>query len=181
MTQHHYDIFGWYTSAPIEGRATSVAPTNTSETTTPGELRANFTGYVWVDLPYVVPPVVDTLAPLRASIWEAIKALRDKRVQSGGYTADGKWFHSDTFSRTQQIALVMMGAGIPAGLQWKTMDGSFVAMTQTLASQIFSAAAAQDSATFTHAEVLHAQVDASSTPASIDITAGWPAIYQPQP
>ena len=52
---YYFDLYGWYTSTPIAGRATDIAPDNTSETTTPGELRANYTGYVWVDLPYVVP------------------------------------------------------------------------------------------------------------------------------
>ena len=53
---NYFDLYGWYTSTPIAGRSTDVAPANTSETTTPGELRANFTGYVWVDLPYSAPP-----------------------------------------------------------------------------------------------------------------------------
>ena len=114
----------------------------------------------------------------RADAWEAIKLIRDTKKLEGGYTTGGKWYHSDTFSRTQQLGLVMMGANVPA-VQWKTMDGSFVAMTQTLAGQIFASAAAQDSAMFTHAETLKAQVDASNDPASIDITVGWPAVYVP--
>ena len=52
---HYFDNYGWYTSTPIEGRSTDVVPANTSETTTPGEMRANFTGYEWVDLPYQAP------------------------------------------------------------------------------------------------------------------------------
>lgn len=94
----------------------------------------------------------------------------------GGYLANNKWFHSDTFSRTQQMALVMMGASVPA-VQWKTMDGSFITMTQTLAGQIFGAAAVQDQALFSHAEFLHATVLAAEDPTSVDITAGWPATY----
>ena len=113
----------------------------------------------------------------KAELWLEIKALRDAKIQSGGYQVAGKWYHSDTFSRTQQIGLVMLGASIPAGLQWKTMDGSFVTMTQSLAAQIFAAAAAQDIAVFARAEVLRAQVNASSDPGSIDITTGWPATY----
>lgn len=113
----------------------------------------------------------------RTAIWEQIKALRDTKTQNGGFPAAGKWFHSDTFSRTQQIGLVMMGTNIPAGLQWKTMDGTFVTMTQTLAGQIFAAAAAQDAAMFAHAEALRAQIDATLEPDTVDITAGWPATY----
>lgn len=113
---------------------------------------------------------------VRAELWTTIKNIRDSKVQTGGYTTGGKWYHSDTFSRTQQMALVMMGAGIPA-VQWKTMDGSFVAMTQTLAGQIFAAAAAQDQAMFLQAETLRAQVYAAADPTTVDITAGWPATY----
>ena len=53
---YYFDIYGWYTSTPIAGRSTDIAPNNISETTTPGELRANFTGYEWVYLPYQTPP-----------------------------------------------------------------------------------------------------------------------------
>lgn len=102
--------------------------------------------------------------------WQRIKALRDGKTQTGGYRVGDKWFHSDTFSRTQQMALVMMGAAMPTGLQWKTLDGSFVAMTPTLAQQIFAAAALQDAALFAHAEALRADSTA-------DVLAGWPATF----
>lgn len=113
----------------------------------------------------------------RAAIWEAIKAERDRRAQEGGYLAAGKWFHSDTFSRTQQLGLLMMGPSVPDGLQWKTMDGTFVPMTPTLAGQIFTAAATQDAAMFAHAEALRAAVNAAEDPEAVDITAGWPATF----
>lgn len=111
----------------------------------------------------------------RSALWERIKTERDRRIQEQGYVAGGKRFHGDTFSRTQQMGLVMLGASIPPGLQWKTMDGSFIAMTPTLAQQIFAAAAASDIALFGHAEALRAQVNAAEDPSSVDITAGWPA------
>lgn len=117
------------------------------------------------------------LPALRAALWERIKAERDRRTQAGGYQAGGKWFHSDTFSRTQQMGLVMLGANIPSGLQWKTMDGSFITMTQGLAGQVFAAAAASDTALFTHAEALRADVDAAADPAAVDIGAGWPEVF----
>lgn len=113
---------------------------------------------------------------LKDSHWEAIKQERDKRIQSGGYQAAGKWFHSDTFSRTQQMGLVMMGESIPGGLQWKTMDGSFVTMTQTLAGQVFAAAAASDAAIFARAEQIRAAMDAD--PAAFDLAAhAWPPVF----
>lgn len=122
-----------------------------------------------------------SLSQNKADKWEAIKSYRNNLTQAGGYKVSTKWFHSDTFSRSQQLGLVLMGANIPQGLQWKTMDGTFVQMTPTLAQQVFQAAALQDSAVFTQAEVLNASVQALGTVAevqSFDITVGWPETYQ---
>lgn len=109
--------------------------------------------------------------------WNRIKTERDRRIQQGGYKVGTKWYHSDTFSRTQQMGLVMLGANIPANTPWKTMDGSFVIMTQTLAGQIFAAAAASDIAIFTAAEAHRTAMEASQDPASYNFASGWPSIY----
>ena len=116
------------------------------------------------------------LTALRAAHWEEIKRERDRRTQQGGYQVAGKWYHSDTFSRTQQMGLVMMGAGIPNGLQWKTMDGSFVTMTQTLAGQVFAAAAASDAALFARAEQIKAAMEADPVNFSL-ASQTWPAVF----
>lgn len=122
-----------------------------------------------------------TLASRQAARWEAIKAHRDMLSDSGGYsvTVSGapKWFHSDNKSKIQQQALVMLGASIPAGLQWKTMDGTFVAMTQALAGQVFAAAVAQDSAIFAAAETHRAAMLQAADPDAYDFSGGWPAVY----
>lgn len=113
----------------------------------------------------------------RPALWESIKANRDRRTQHGGYQVAGKWFHSDTFSRTQQLGLVMLGASIPPDTQWKTMDGSFVTMTPTLASQVFAAAAASDIEIFAAAEAHRTAMDAAADPAAYDFSSGWPAAF----
>lgn len=131
-------------------------------------------GWLYDGQAFTQPPVDTT--ELKARYWDAIKQERDRRTQTGGYQVAGKWFHSDTFSRTQQMGLVMMGASIPADLQWKTMDGSFVTMTQTLASQVFAAAAASDAALFARAEQIKA--DMESDPVNFVLTAQpWPSVY----
>lgn len=109
--------------------------------------------------------------------WAKIKALRDHRKSQGGIKVGTKWFHSDDASRIQQIGLVMMGANIPANTQWKTMDGSFVTMTQTLAGQIFQASAANDMAIFAAAETHKTAMEASADPASYDYSQGWPKAF----
>lgn len=122
-----------------------------------------------------------SLANRQASKWEQIKAYREVLSDAGGYkvvvAGVDKWFHSDAKSKTQQIGLVLAGAGIPAGLQWKTMDGSFVTMTQALAGQIFQAAMAQDAAIFQAAEVHRVAMEAAADPDAYDFAAGWPVVH----
>jgi hypothetical protein len=113
-----------------------------------------------------------------AAAWERIKAERDRRKLDGGYCVGYDWFHSDTFSRTQQLGLMMAGANIPAGLLWKTMAGTFVLMTSALAGQIFTAGVAQDVATFSAAEAHKAAMESSPDPSAYDFSGGgWPPIF----
>ncbi|UOF76978.1 tail protein [Caudoviricetes sp.] len=126
---------------------------------------------------FIVPPPPLDLSFVKATRWNAIKAERDRRIQNGGYKVGAKWFHSDTFSRTQQVGLVMMGANIPAGTPWKTMDGSTVTVTQTLAGQIFGTAAASDIAIFAAAETHRVAMEASADPATYDFSTGWPKAF----
>lgn len=126
-------------------------------------------------VPYVAP--APDIAQLKAAKWEAIKAERDRRTDQGGYKVGTKWFHSDQKSRSQQLGLVLLGASIPANLQWKTMDGSFVTMTQTLAQQVLGAAAASDQAIFAAAETHKAAMEGSADPSAYDFSGGWPATF----
>lgn len=123
------------------------------------------------------PMLVDPPKLTAADIWEKIKAERDRRTEQGGYQVAGKWFHSDQKSSSQQLGLVLLGANIPANLQWKTMDGSFVTMTQQLAGQMLAAAAASYQAIFAAAEAHRVAMEASADPASYDYSGGWPKIY----
>jgi hypothetical protein len=116
-------------------------------------------------------------AKIKSATWERIKTERDRRTENGGFKVGTKWYHSDARSRTQQLGLVMMGASIPAGLQWKTMDASFVTMTATLAGQILAAGAASDQAVFAAAEAHKTAMEASADPSAYDFLGGWPAIY----
>ena len=112
--------------------------------------------------------------------WSAIKAERDRRKVGGVKVKVGttnKWFHSDDASRIQQMGLVMMGTNMPADLQWKTLDGSFVAMTPAIAGNVFAAAAASDQAIFAVAEGHKTAMEASADPSTYDFSTGWPKIY----
>ena len=117
------------------------------------------------------------LPAAQAQMAARIKAERDRR-KFEGVTVGPDRYHSDPDSRTQQLGLVILGAGIPANLQWKTIGGAFVTMTQTLAGQIFGATAARDTAIFANAEQHIAAVNALTDPAAVlayDFSTGWPA------
>jgi hypothetical protein len=132
---------------------------------------------IWISSDDVaVQQIIDSFNPIPSrqdAKWEEIKTERDRR-QVLGVVIGTKKFHSDPASRIQQLGLVLMGANIPVNLQWKTMDGSFVSMTPTLAEQIFSATASSDQAIFAAAEVHKANMMASANPQTYDFSNGWP-------
>ncbi|WP_428001791.1 DUF4376 domain-containing protein [Acidovorax sp.] len=133
----------------------------------------------WLDdgQAFTAPPAA-SLGHRQAAAWERIKAERDRRKVLG-VKVGAHWFHSDDSSRIQQLALMMMGAGIPPGLQWKTLTTTpppvFVTMTQALAAGIFQATAASDAAIFQACEVHRVAMEASGTPEAYDFSGGWPA------
>lgn len=62
---HYYDIYGWYTPSEVPGRATDVAPDSPPTDRVVGKPWPNFTGEVWVLMPYTEPtaPPASTPAP----------------------------------------------------------------------------------------------------------------------
>lgn len=138
-------------------------------------------GWLW-DGEHFTPAPLPPLAQRQEQAWEGIKAERERR-RVGGVKVGSHWFHSDDSSRIQQLALSMMGAGLPAGIQWKTLTLTpppvFVEMTPALAGQIFTAVAAWDQAVFAAAEVHRIAMEASAEPEAYDFTGGWPvAIWE---
>ena len=131
--------------------------------------------YKWTVEALTTEQVTANLSALRTAKNTAIKAERDRRKFNGVYVSN-KWIQSDTYSRTQWMAMVMMGANVPA-IDWTTMDNTSITTSQTLANDVFQATATLDATLFAYAKTLIASVNASNDPASIDITAGWPATY----
>lgn len=111
-------------------------------------------------------------------MWGRIKAERDRR-KFGGVNVSEKWIHTDTFSRTQWLAMSMMGAALPE-IEWTTMDDSMVITTPELAQQVFQAIAAQDSILFEQAKVHKAAMEASADPANYDFSTGWQPTFEDQ-
>jgi hypothetical protein len=118
-----------------------------------------------------------TLQQRRDAAWRQARRERDRRKSNGTYVASvGKWFHSDADSRIQQLGLVMLASAVPA-VPWRTMDGSYVTMSQTLAAQIFAARVAADSALFAAADEVRAAIATAATPETVDRSAGLPPSY----
>lgn len=122
------------------------------------------------------PQSAESLEEAQAEVWEQIKAYREFVSDTYGYLVQGKWFHSDPKSKTQQLGLVIAGANVPP-VQWKTMDGSFITMSQVWAGAIFQAAMLKESAVFDAAERHKAAMLASADPKNYDYRTGWPAGY----
>ena len=124
-----------------------------------------------------VPPAPIPLTERQAAVWEAIKSERDRRTSLGAKVGS-HWFHSDQQSRTQQLGLVLLGANVPAGLQWKTLTTTpppvFVTMTPALAQNIVAATAASDAAIFMATEQHRIALESSSDPENYDFSVGWP-------
>lgn len=121
----------------------------------------------------------DILAETKARMWENIQAERYYQTHSLGVQVGTDRFHTDDTSRLQQIALAAYGSSMPPNIMWKTMAGTFVAMTPQLANQIMNAVAGLDSTIFTYAEVKKAELYASSDPGNYDVKSGWPTAFTP--
>lgn len=132
-----------------------------------------------------------SLEDRRAAVWEAVKSERKSRV-NGGVQVGDHWYHTDVDSRVQHMqlsrdadAIIAAGGSLSDQLLvggnpviWKTMANTFLPMTAGLAQSVVEAIKLLDAQAFARAEALRAQIEASEDPEAIDITAGWPAIYE---
>ena len=80
-----YDHYGWYAADQFPTRAASVAPVNISLNESPGELRANWTGYEWVELPYMAPVESEPPLPTLEDYDRALTAHLDAEAQTHRY------------------------------------------------------------------------------------------------
>ncbi|MDO8931224.1 MAG: DUF4376 domain-containing protein [Rhodocyclaceae bacterium] len=131
-------------------------------------------------------------ADIVASIFDDVKKLRDAATQTGGYPVEHNgtiyWFHSDAYSLIQQQGLIAAAMSVEAAggdmsaplipVPWKTLGGIRVPMTATLALKLLPASFAQQGAIFNCADVILAQLEAAEFPETVDIHAGWPAVYR---
>ena len=136
---YYFDKYGWYTSTPIAGRETIIAPDTLSETVTPGEIRANFTGHEWVALPYVTtPPIVDTpprnvpnsvtmrqarLALLGAGLLAGVDAAINALPSPQKEAARIEWEYATEVQRSSGLVPMMV---VALGLDDAALDALFI-------------------------------------------------------
>lgn len=112
------------------------------------------------------------------TIWEQIKKMRHDKCRGGCYVKSvDKWFHSDDASRQQYLFMRTL-PDIPENTMWKTMDGSFIAMTKALLDELSLALFAEEQHNFITAEQHRAKMLRAKNPLNYDYTAGWSQVYE---
>lgn len=136
---------------------------------------------VWDGMNLSIDPNA-SLNRAKANKITVIKAERDRRKFNGVYVDSvAKWFHTDTYSRTQWIGMSMLGSSVPA-IAWTTMDGTNTTITPLLVQTVFKNTMQLDSSLFNHARELADVVAACTTVRdvdSVDVFAGWANTFVP--
>lgn len=103
---YHFNQHGWYTGEVPDGapRSTLLRPANLSTTTTAGELRSNFTGYVWLELPYREPPPPAPDAPANRKITRAAWRRRLTRQEKRDLELAAAHKSADTLADQRKAA-----------------------------------------------------------------------------
>lgn len=133
----------------------------------------------WKLVPWSEEEVASYKATAQAQAWERIKVERDRR-QGSGVLVNGCWFYTDPEDRvryTAMMVLKLMGLPIP-NTPWKTMDGTFCDMTETLALSVFLAVTQLDATLFAKGEAHRAAMMTYADPAAYDFSSGWPASFR---
>ena len=114
----------------------------------------------------------------QAEMWERIKARRHQATRSGVFVPSiGKWFHNDDPAR-QPYTFLRTLPKLPSPLPWKTMDNSFVEMTQALLDELSLKMIADEQTDFANAERHRAAMLKADHPLDYDYSDGW---TQPAP
>jgi len=131
------------------------------------------------DSPYIQNTPKE-LSQVKKMLSDNVKVKRDDLWVRGGFEVNGKWYASDAQSKTQYLFYTSLGSSIPANTQWKTKDGSFVTLTQSLLSDMIGASIAQETAIFDKAQELLEEIDSATTVdslAELNWEDNWPNVY----
>lgn len=115
-------------------------------------------------------------------VWLKIKALRDYKLNEGGYPTSVGWFHSDPEAQLNYEDLYKKKGLLQympvEQRMWKKMGGGFVPMTEAIVDEIFSVKTTQKMSIFAKAVEHDTAMRMSSDPLNYDFTVGWPLTFQ---
>lgn len=114
---YYYDIYGWQSKTPIEGRSTTLEPPQPV-----GNKIPNFTGYSWVLLEYTPPPPAPTGEEnatqadliLSETDWTSIPAVGDPNQSNPYLINQNEWL--DYRSKIRNISVNKIAGSI----EWPT-------------------------------------------------------------
>lgn len=134
---HNFDNNGWYTGSTeaAGSRCTDIEPENKSLTQVPGELRANFTGYEWVDSAFSLPSQESLLAAVDQFLQDGAALKRYDSIHTAALRAGYPGpFHDEgvsyaTWMDTVYATCYSLLAQVEAGtLQYPSSTSALVAM-----------------------------------------------------
>jgi hypothetical protein len=140
----------------------------------PADSSGNWT-QTWVLTARSAPDAAQELQKVRKERWRAVRTLCDEKTRNGGIPLAGEWFPSSADARA--LILWVLAANTNTGQRIEKLDGGVTNLTVAKATDLLAAGATQSAALAAYADSLKTQIDAAADPDSIDITAGWPAVY----
>ena len=107
--------------------------------------------------------------------WELIKERRLLEVTSGVYVPSiGKHFHTDDVSAIQYAQIgITISLGMFEPLNWKTVEGDFVMMTEALFKEFQTLMIQNTQANYARAEYHKVMMQSVDNPLDYDYSAGW--------
>ena len=135
--------------------------------------------YIWNEEQnqWVISPELDAYKYLaqQDAMWELIKARRLQAVTSGVYVESvDKWFHTDEVSVTSYSTIAgMIALNNYEPVQWKTMDNTWLLLTEPLFKELQTAMSAKTNANYAVAEQHKAAMLQADNPLDYDYSTDW--------
>ena len=120
------------------------------------------------------------LSEKRQELWEAVKAKREEVLTSGVYVKPlGKWFHTDGVTQLSYTrAKEYFDIKHDSETQWKTMDGTFVALNKEKLNDVIVAIFEKSQEVYKIAEKHKHKIQTSVDLENYDVDAGWVETYK---
>lgn len=118
---------------------------------------------------------IEPIAVQQEKVWEQIKQRRYEAITSGVYVNSiDKWFHTDEVSATTYSTIAgMIALDNYEPSQWKTMDNTWLLLTEPLFKELQTAISQKTNANYAIAEQHKAAMLQSDNPLDYDYSTDW--------